>query len=560
MLEKNHLLQTKLHRPRLRRKLVHRSRLLEKLDKSPNRPLTIVCAPAGFGKTTLVSEWIERMEGGQTPGSVRLPAAWLSLEPGDNDITILMSYLIAALRSIFKDACGETFNLVHAASPPPLSTLTISLCNEIEQLPTGFILVLDDYHAVQQQAVSELINGLVQHRPGPLHLVLISRYAPSLSLARLRANDQLVEIRSRDLRFGVEETARFLDQELEAPLSENVVEKIDYRLEGWIGALRLVILSHRSPAAIESFLSTAVDSDEALADYLMDEVLSQQVPAIQSFLLKTSILDRFCVPLCEAVIGDGDPAWTVSACVDALERSELFIIPLDDRKQWYRFHHLVRDLLRKKLSDEKSPDQINQLHLGASAWLKQQGLIEEALQQALQANALEAAAAIMIEGLPDLLNCEDRRTLERWQNLLPEEFVQRQPWLLMIRLWARGFSWQPKLIKKLYQQIETLLDEKAGVQQSAESLALLRGQLAVEKAQEAYFQNQPALAITLCREALALLPRSWTYLRGAAMLYLGMCMQIAAKARLPSASCSTNTSSWRIKPTAMLCACCFPWA
>ena len=303
------LLQTKLHRPRPSSDLILRPRLFEQLHDGLNRALTLVCAPAGFGKTTLVSSWIESINSGAGGGSNRWPVAWLSLDESDSEVVLFTQYLIAALRIIFKDACPETLRLVQGAQLPPLTRLSTTLSNEIAELPGRFILVLDDYYTIQGEMVVDLLNELLQHWPSPLHLVLISRNNPPLPLPRLRANGALTEIRSNDLRFDKYETNAFLSRVLQTPLSEPVVEILNERTEGWIAALRLVSLSLRTGSNVDDRIRSIAGSEENIADYLADEVLAQQFPAIQTFLLETSILDRFCAPLCEAVIGEGDPAW-----------------------------------------------------------------------------------------------------------------------------------------------------------------------------------------------------------------------------------------------------------
>ncbi|MGD2049011.1 MAG: LuxR family transcriptional regulator, partial [Chloroflexota bacterium] len=427
------LWQTKLHRPSVTRTLVQRPQLVERLNKGIDHRLILVCAPAGFGKSTLVSSWIEGLGRKNEDGSARLPVAWLSLEETESDILVFVQYFIVALRTIFDDACRRTFDLLQARQRPPLNVIAISLSNEIEQLPGHFILVLDDYQTIQGEAVANLINELLPHWPNPLHLVLISRRNPALPLARLRANDQLTEIRSRDLRFNKDEIADFISQTLQTPLSAPLLEKLEQKTEGWIGALRLVVLLWHSSSNLEDMLTILDSSPAILVEYLVDEVLEKQFPVIQTFLLKTSILDRFCAPLCEAVIGELDPAWGIRDCIDWLEREELFVIPLDNRKRWYRYHTLLKNILPLRLSAEMKREKVEDLHYRASAWFEDQGLIDEALKHALLANDLDQAAGLMMRGLRDILNRSDWQTMEHWLSLLPEELIQTQPGLMIIK-------------------------------------------------------------------------------------------------------------------------------
>ena len=282
----------------------------------------------------------------------------------------------------------------------------------------------------------------MRHWPQRLHLVLISRSNPPLPLANLRAKGQVTEIRTRDLRFTPEEAAAFLEKVLPAPLSPSALALLDQRLEGWIAGLRLVTLSLRGGANAESELAGLSGTHVEIADYLVDEVMSCQTPAILRFLLATSILDRFCAALCECVLGSdagssdagsSDAPCDVQACIQWLENNNLFVIPLDNDRQWYRYHHLFQELLQRRLLAEMGPEQVTELHRRAAAWFAGQGLIDEALRHALAINDLDLAAQLMVAGLCDVLNREDRATLDRWLRLLPDDFIQRRPWLLMIK-------------------------------------------------------------------------------------------------------------------------------
>ncbi len=391
--------------------------------------------------------------------------------------------------------------------------------------------MLDDYHAIRGEAVHDFLSELLRHWPQRLHLVLISRSNPPLPLANLRAKGQVTEIRTRDLRFTPEESAAFLGKALPAPLSQSAVALLDQRLEGWIAGLRLVTLSLRAGADAETELAGLSGTHVEIADYLVDEVMSCQTPAILRFLLVTSILDRFCAALCECVLGvvagSDDPPCDVPACIQWLERNNLFVIPLDNDRQWYRYHHLFQELLQRRLLAEVGPEQVTELHRRAAAWFAGQGLIDEALHHALAANDLDLAARLMEAGLCDVLNREDRPTLDRWLRLLPEDFIQRRPWLLMIKALAFQFSWQLPAVWKLLGQIEALLDEggearaRRALAGDPHDLQALRGLIALLRGQEAFTNSQAARAIAYCEEALALLPEGWSYGRGGALLYWG---------------------------------------
>jgi LuxR family maltose regulon positive regulatory protein len=524
------LLQTKLHRPRVPHDLVERARLLEGLNAGIDHPLTLVCAPAGYGKTTLICSWLDSLASNRDEEASPLPSAWLSLDEDESDLNLFLRYFIAALRTVFAEACEETLMLLQAGQQPPETFLYTTFCNELAKLRDDIILVLDDYQFIHGKAVNGLLVELARHWPKPLHLVLISRIDPTLPLTSLRAKGNLREIRTQDLRFTPEETATYLSQAQFIRLSLPTLDLMEERFEGWPAGLHLAALSLRSAGSQESVQLALSNENANITGYLVDEVLTHQFPAIHSFLLKTSILDRFCAALCEAVVGEIDTSWNVRACLDWIERSELFLISLDNRREWYRYHHLFQQFLRQRLSAEIAPEEKNNLHRRALAWFEEHGLIEEALQHALAAGDLDLAARQMTAGLRDVINRVDRPTLERWLHLLPEEVIQRQPGLLMIKAWALQFMWRLDLQAQVLKQIEELLDSGAGVSLPADNLQLLRAEILLFGAQQAYFGNQPMRAIDCCQQALALLPLSWTFGRGAAMLFLGISMQASGQA------------------------------
>ena len=532
------LLSTKLNRPPVPADWVDRPRLIEQLNYSLQQdPLTLVCASAGFGKTTLVSSWIEGLtaddRGGVTP---RLSSAWLSLDESDSDLMVFLRYFVAAIRTVFPESCTESLALLQASQPVAQMPLVIALSGDIERLPARCILVLDDYYTIGDESVHDFLSALLRHWPSRLHLVLISRSNPPLPLAKLRARGHITEIRTRDLRFRPDESAEFLGKVLPAPLSQSALAMLQERLEGWIAGLRLVTLSRGAGANAESDLADLSGTHFEIADYLVDEVMACQPPAILRFLLVTSILDRFCAALCECVLGCAggreDPPCDVSACIQSLERNNLFVIPLDDNRQWYRYHHLFQELLQRKLLGEVGPAQVAELHRRAAAWFAGEGLIDEALRHALVINDLDLTAQLMVAGLCDVLNREDRSTLERWLRLLPEDFIQRRPGLLIIQALVFHFSWQLRAMYKLLDQIEALLDE-GGEHGPGSSdlnyLPVLRGTTALLRAVEAFFNGQADRAIAYSEEAMALLPERWSFIRGGAFQYWGMSMQAAGR-------------------------------
>ncbi len=459
-----------------------------------------------------------------------MPSAWLSLDENDSDLNIFLHYFIAALRTIFPNACEETLMLVQAREQAPKGVLHATFSNEIELLPESFVFVLDDYHSIHGEEVHNLLSELVRHWPKPLRLVLISRISPPLPLDSLRGKGLISEIRTRELRFTREETSAYLSKTQFALMSQSALPLMEERFEGWPAGLHLAAISFRSASSQEAVLSALSGEDTNITGYLMGEVLSHQLPAIQTFLLHTSILDRFSTSLSEAVIGEIDPAWNARRCLDAIESSELFIIPLDNRREWYRYHHLFQELLRQRLSAEITPDQVNNLHLRASTWFEERGLLDEAIHHALAGGGFDLAARQMTDGLREVLNREDRPTLERWLGLLPEEMIRRHPGLLMIRAWALQFAWRLNQQAQVLEQIEELLDAGGGESLPEDELQILRGLILLPRAQQAYFRNQTTHAIDLCRQTLTIFPKSWTFVCGGAMIYLGMSMQASGQA------------------------------
>ena len=334
-----------------------------------------------------------------------------------------------------------------------------------------------------------------------------------------------------ELRFSQDEIFTYLSQTQFALMGQNAVAFLEKQFEGWPAGLHLAALSLRSARSQESVLKALSSENQNITRYMVEEVLNQQVPPVQSFLLRTSILDRFSASLCEAIIGKVEGAWNARACLDWIDRSEMFITALDDRKEWYRYHHLFQELLQQRLLTEISSDQVNHLHHLASAWFEEHGFLDESIRHALAASDVDLAARLMAAKLCEVLNREDRPTLERWLRLLPEEVIQRRPDLLMIRAWALQFLWQLGLQVKVLQQVEELLDSEVGASLPIEEVQILRAQILLLKSQYMYFSNQMAQAFDMCREVLTLLPPRWSFARGSAMLYLGFSMQAMGQLR-----------------------------
>lgn len=540
------LLSTKLNRPPVTGDRIDRPRLFAILNRGLAGSLTVVSAAAGFGKTTLVSSWIDSLA---PPGREPLPIAWLSLDPADSELEVFLRYFVAAIRTLYPESCSGTLALLAAPVLASQAPLLISLTNEIEQLPGRIVLVLDDYHTIRGEAVHDFLSEVLRHWPQHLHLILISRNSPPLPMANLRAREQVAEIRTRDIRFTAEESAAFLNKALPAPLSEPAVALLDQRLEGWIAGLRLVTLSMFTGAVAGTDLVGLSGTHGEITEYLVDEVISHQTPAMLEFLLATSILDRFCAELCECLLGTAHNGvqYEARACIEWLDSHNLFVVPLDNDRKWYRYHHMFQELLQRRLLAEISQEQVAQLHRLAAAWLADQGSIEEAIQHALAAADLDLTAQVMVAGFCDALNREDRATLDRWLRLLPAEFIERRHSLLIIKAYALQYGWRLSAVWKVIVQLETLLDKgseqppcSSGWEFPSDNTAppssnpqdpeTQRGLIALLRGQQAFTQGQAERAIAYCVEALALLPKGWRYARGGAAIYWGMSMRAVGRA------------------------------
>ena len=408
------LLETKLHVPRLRRGLVGRPRLSERLSRAAESAFTLVSAPPGFGKTTLLTEWLA------TLGPDGPSVAWLSLDRQDNDPALFWTYVVAALKNAARGTADGLAGL-HPPQPPTPAGLA-GLLNDLEAVSHDLVLVLDDYHVIEGREVQEGMAFLLEHLPPSVHLVIAGRADPALPLARLRGRGELVEIRAADLRFTPGEAAEYLNGAMRLPLTAQDVAALEGRTEGWIAALQLAALSMQGRDDIGAFIAGFAGDDRYIVDYLAEEVLQRQPDDVQRFLLQTSILDRLCGPLCDAVTGqDGG-----NATLAALERGNLFLVPLDDRRQWYRYHQLFADVLQARLLAER-PDGVADLHRRASGWYQGNGEPSEAIRHSLAGKDFARAADLVELSIPAMRRSRGEAAVRDWLTALPEEVVRARP-------------------------------------------------------------------------------------------------------------------------------------
>jgi LuxR family maltose regulon positive regulatory protein len=439
------LLETKLHAPRRRRGVVHRPRLTNRLVGRDRPALTLVSAPAGFGKTTLLADWFAGDE------QDRL-TAWLSLDARDNDPAVFVSYLVAALQRVAPDVGATALSLLQS-SPSALEAVVATLLNDLDALATDIVLVLDDYHVIESTELHEAVVFLLEHLPPQVHIVVASRADPPFPLARLRARGELWEIRVADLRFTADEAAAYFSDAMGLELTAENIDALEARTEGWIAALQLAALSMQGRDDVAAFIDSFTGDDRFVVDYLAEEVLARQPEDIRSFLLHTAVLGRMTGSLCDAVTG----ASGGTAMLDELDRANLFLVPLDDRRLWYRYHHLFGDVLRARLLGEQ-PERVHELHRRASAWYDDHGDRPEAIGHALAGEDPERAARLIELAAPAMRQARQEATLRGWLEALPEDLFQARPVLSTTLVGARMASGDTAGVEPLLQNAEQWIE------------------------------------------------------------------------------------------------------
>ena len=497
----NPLLATKLHVPRLRTHLVSRSHLVERLQRGAERALTLVSAPAGFGKTTLLAQWLA--ESG-------MPVAWLALEPEDTDPTRFLSYLIAALQTFDSQIGTTALALLHTPQPPSPETVLAVLTNDLTGRNAGDVaLVLDDYHTITADPIQRGMTFLLEHLPPQLHLILATRADPPLSLARLRAQGQLCEVRAADLRFGTAEASAFLQTVMGLDLPAEAIATLERHTEGWIAGLQLAALSLQGRADVSAFLAAFTGSHRFVFDYLSEEVLARQDASVQQFLLHTSILDGLSGPLCDAVTGQEGS----QAMLEALDKANLFVIALDDERGWYRYHHLFAQVLRSHLQ-QAEPALPPVLHRRASAWYEQHDLPIEAVQHALAVPDFELAARL-IEPIALPVTFQGQIfTVLGWLNALPQALVRTRPFLGVFYARLLMATNQLEAAEELLQETERGVQEEM----PAEQAQIIQGWVLATRAGIAAFSGDLPHAIPLAHQALELLPEAEVIPRSSAIV------------------------------------------
>lgn len=502
------VLQTKLYMPQAHPRSVSRPGLWAHLQAGLSGKVTLITAPAGFGKTTLASQWLSAV------GAGRPAVAWLSLEEADNHTERFWTYVADALAPYAAEAAAGLKRSLQGPQLPAPEVLLLPLINGFLATEGQVVLVLDDYHAIAAPAIHDTVAFLVEHLPPALHLVLVSRGDPPLPLARWRARGELVEIRAQDLRFTLEETAGFLNGAKGLALSPPLVEALHERTEGWVTGLQLAALSLKGSPDPAAFVRAFAGSHRYVLDYLMDEVLQHQPPHVQRFLLETSILTRLSAPLCTAVTGMAES----QPILQTLEEADLFLMPLDDDRQWYRYHHLFADMLRAHLK-HVSPGVVGALHSRACEWCAAAGLAEEAIGHAMAAQAWDRAAQLLEAAAESTWTDGTLRQTLTWLELLPAETLRRRPRLAL--LYARALIPSGR--------VNPMAQLVADAALAAACDPGLAGQVVAMQAQLARLRGELDAALALSQQALALLaPTDWGW-RGLTALSLGACYRLAGR-------------------------------
>jgi LuxR family transcriptional regulator, maltose regulon positive regulatory protein len=501
-------ISTKLYRPPVTEDYLPRPKIQPQLDRIRQRPFSLLSAPAGYGKTTLLSAWLENCD---------CPSAWLSLDENDNHLAIFLAYFLAAIRSMFPQVGENTQAVLGATARPPLSAVTNSLIMDLNQIETDFVLVLDDYHTIGAQDIHFLLGELLHHPHRSMHLVIATRHDPPLPLSPLRARNQITELRAQDLRFSTEEIAVFMQQTLGSPLEDKTISILEEGTEGWPAGLRLASLSLRHSRDLDKSIAGLKGINRYIIEYLGSEVISHLSPAMQDLIIATSVLDRMCAPLFEAVTGLDDPEWNGQTCLEWLEDTNLFTVPLDGQRIWYRFHHLFRDFLRNHLTSKFTPGQIAALHSRASTWLAQNGLVEEAIDHALLSGEIRNAVRLVETHRHEQMNQEQWLRLETWLSKFPESVINVEPDLLILSAWINQSRQQLDKAWITVERIKTLMTE---ISLDPEEILRLQNSLDVFLCIKYNWEGDFQQVIFHARRALERTPGAWNITRSYAWLHL----------------------------------------
>ena len=517
----------KLHRPRATAGWISRPRLLERLDPVTQERIALISAPAGFGKTTLVTQWLERCP---------LPNAWLQLDESDHEIAAFLKGMVAALRQLSPDCLQKTANLLLTQGSIPLSVWKNTLIDDLALLQDmPCVLALDDYHLVGNPSIDLLLADVLRSESLSIHLIISARRSPSLSFSKLRVQGQIVEIPTADLRFTESEAALYFDQAAHLSLSSSAIQKLQLKTEGWAAGLALAAISLREENQPDNLISRLSGSDGQVSNYLLDQVFNDQPDVIQEFLLKTATFNQFCAPMLYEAFGFEQSEGEIQGMLERIEAAQLFVIPLDTQHSYYRYHNLFRQMLLSRQRFSFPPDQIEQFHRCAAAWLIRHGQIDEALAHLLAVRDLTSAAQLVEGQLCMLLNAEDFRTIKQLLGYFSEDFIATRPGLLLMQAVMAHFAHRLPAMFSLITRLNSLLEaakktdgtvKDGDVPPGFEAIPLdvVQAHVWMLESFGYLMTNRGSQAAPLARQTMDRLPETWKYSRGNAMLYLGMSM------------------------------------
>ncbi len=554
------LLRTKLFVPRVHPDLVMRSGLIGRLNLGLTRKLTLIIAPAGFGKSTLVSSWT---------ATLSVPLAWLSLDERDNDPIRFWTYFISALQTQVP-AIGEVaLSMLKVAAPPPIESILTELLNDTSCCPDNLILVLDDYHVIESSKIHQGMIFLLENLPAQIHLVIASRAAPPFPLPLMRGRRELVELSLANLRFSPVEADLFFSQSMGLKLDTEAVNRLVSLTEGWIAGLQLAALSIQDTGNASNIIQSFSGSHRFVFDYLAQEVQNRQPPEVQAFLLQTAILDRFCGSLMDAVLGPdfftpppGRERWFLDSqsILEYLERANLFIVPLDQQRQWYRYHHLFSDFLQTRLTQEMGEEKLNQLNQRASEWFEKNGFLAEAIKYALSAKNFKRMALLIVAGMAEFYSRNELNSALGWMSLIPKDVIQSIPELCMVYAWTLLATSQTDYVEEHLHYIEGALGVTAETATGRDDLEIkvrgTIGEILCLRSNLAFHRMDLDQTIQLSRQALSLLSsesvqgmiNSREDLLAVAYFNISMAEEFKGNLRIASESFKqTLAQSWKVK-------------
>lgn len=526
------LLKTKLHRYPLQTDFVLRPHLLHKLQQGLRSKLTLVVAPAGFGKSTLVASWLATLEqNAKGTDSQVIRTCWLSLDAQDSNVGRFLNYFLAALHTAYPAACPTLSQVLQSLPLPATGYLADLLTAELSELTDPLVFVLDDFHHIQGVDVAEIVEKLLAHAPPALHMVIVSRLDPSLPLARLRVQNQISEVRAADLRFSVSEAEEFFDHALSTALSPELVRKLDERAEGWVAGLRLAALSLQDRPDPDALVAEFSGTQRHVMDFLLEQVLAQQPPDVVRFLLYTSPLEMMCAPLCNEILNATSQAHPIDsqAVLTYLARSNLFLVALDSKGYWYRYHHLFREALLYWLKTQHPDGVVTDIQRQAAAWFARNGHLEPAVRQLLEIEAVDEAGNLIEVAIAPALGRETWPQVQQLLAALPEEVISQRPVLLMAQAWLLSVMQRMDLVPNLLQQAEILLRQQREEGRWSESPPWMEGWIHGLWCLVHLLRWDTAAAISAAQQALALTPANHVYVRGITTVYYALALRYTGR-------------------------------